>query len=90
MDPLLGAQGFGDEGNFQRASDALRSVNFCGFRFTFSLKTKRSVSQSKSRETGDRNSNYVLTIKRAIQNEDWGSVRKLGNKDVRNAGRTTY
>jgi hypothetical protein len=32
---------------------------------------------------GNRNSNYARTIGWAIQNEDWGLVRKFGEKDVR-------
>jgi hypothetical protein len=41
---------------------------------------------SKSQELaskGERNANYARTIIWAIQNEDWGLVRKFGHRDVR-------
>ena len=34
-------------------------------------------------EKGERNLGYVKSIRWAVQNEDWGLVRKLGQKDVR-------
>ena len=41
---------------------------------------------SKSQELaakGERNANYARTIIWAIQNDDWGLVRKLGHRDIR-------
>jgi hypothetical protein len=33
--------------------------------------------------SGERNDNYARTIQWAIQNDDWGLVRKFGQRDVR-------
>jgi hypothetical protein len=39
--------------------------------------------QTLMAKSGERNANYVKTIHWAIQNEDWGLLRKFGMKDVR-------
>ena len=39
--------------------------------------------QTLMAKSGERNANYVKTIQWAVQNEDWGLLRKFGMKDVR-------
>lgn len=52
--------------------------------FTFRFFAIRLLSKvSVQAEKGERNIGYVKAIRWAIQNEDWGLVRKLGQKDVR-------
>jgi hypothetical protein len=47
--------------------------------FAVQLLSKSNVQAEK----GERNLGYVKAIRWAVQNEDWGLVRKLGHKDVR-------
>jgi hypothetical protein len=39
--------------------------------------------QTLMAKSGERNANYLKTLQWAIQNEDWGLIRKFGMKDVR-------
>jgi hypothetical protein len=52
--------------------------------FTFRHFAIKCLSKSSRLvEKHERNGNYARVIKWAIQNEDWGLVRRLGTKDVR-------
>jgi hypothetical protein len=52
--------------------------------FTFRYFAVRLLAKANVQaEKGERNVGYVKSIRWAIQNEDWGLVRKLGQKDVR-------
>jgi hypothetical protein len=52
--------------------------------FTFRYFAVRLLAKANVQaEKGERNLGYVKSIRWAIQNEDWGLVRKLGQKDVR-------
>ena len=52
--------------------------------FTFRYFAVRLLSKATIQaEKGERNLGYVKSIRWAVQNEDWGLVRKLGQKDVR-------
>ena len=52
--------------------------------FTFRYFAVRLLSKATIQaEKGERNLGYVKSIRWAVQNEDWGLIRKLGQKDVR-------
>ena len=52
--------------------------------FTFRHFAIKCLTKNSSLATkGERNSNYARVIAWAIQNDDWGLVRKFGEKDVR-------
>jgi hypothetical protein len=52
--------------------------------FTFRHFAIKCLAKNTSLATkGERNSNYARVIAWAIQNEDWGLVRKFGEKDIR-------
>jgi hypothetical protein len=52
--------------------------------FAFKYFAIKLLSKSLSQvDKGERNLGYVKSMQWAVQNEDWGLIRKLGGKDVR-------
>jgi len=59
--------------------------------YTFKFYALRLLNQTASMAAkGERNRGYVKALHWAIQNEDWGLIRKLGMKDVRKISTRDY
>jgi len=66
------------------ALSLLKSEKAVEREFTFKYFAVKLLSQGLTQvRKGERNLGYVKSIAWAIQNEDWGLIRKLGAKDVR-------
>ncbi len=66
------------------ALELLRSEKPVDREFTFRHFAIKCLSNSSALVAkGERNSNYARVIQWAIQNADWGLVRRFGAKDVR-------